>query len=364
VLLCLLPAVWKNAGAKSFAAIATLLGATFLLMLFGKLKTAAGFFSDGQIWIPVAGILVLVIIALSLPQFPSSKNELPAPLLLPSLVQVGAQGWIALLSLFLANALWMVVDISTWQRIASVKPENNNFPLQALRRGTRRVAYESPATWCLGVVLGWSISAAGILPPGKDPSEGIPSVAAALAAGALPPFPPYWVSCALYPALLVACISIMLSTVNALISTIAFTAYHDLAGAPTRTNGGTSQRLAPAQRWTVGLVLCGLILYPVVRYGLGAQLPTVLYTAYSAQLSLFTITLLALFRKGLDGTAAITSLCVGIIFAALGGLLATQSSDPSLSVMPPVFALVGSAAAYFVLYARRKRSLAEAEGEG
>jgi len=88
----------------------------------------------------------------------SAANVLPRPLTSPLSSQLRAQSELGLFSLMLANALWMVVDISSWQRIASVGREGDGFPLRSLQRGTLRVACESPATWLLGVVLGWSIS--------------------------------------------------------------------------------------------------------------------------------------------------------------------------------------------------------------
>src|SRR5205814_1636971 len=76
--------------------------------------------------------------------------------------QMWAQGGLGLLSLFVANFFWMIVDVSTWQRIASVC--QGPAAAQEIRKGTLRVMIESPATWFLGAVLGWSIQAGGFLP--------------------------------------------------------------------------------------------------------------------------------------------------------------------------------------------------------
>jgi len=144
----------------------------------------------------------------------------------------------------------------------------------------------------------------------------------------------------------------MLSTVNALASTISFTAYSDLPPYRDFGSGGATDpaSLKHARIWTAAFVVTGLILYPLIRHVAGTSLPTFLYIAYSAQLSLFPIAFLSLLKRNLDSRAAIVSLWSGLLMTFIGGFMATKISDPSAAVLPPLFAVTGAAVAYVFAY--------------
>jgi hypothetical protein len=345
VILFLLPQVWLYSGTYSFWIIFTLLMVVFVVLVIGKLQVgwnAAR--KDPQFLVPLLGALVLIGIAYYSSHL--SVGTHLSVLNIPLGQQMYAQGWFGLFSLLIANALWMLVDLSTWQRISSVSGSGPAL-LCNLKAGTRRVLFESPATWMLGVALGLVISAGGFLASSPDPSQGLGLLSSALANRSVTIGKSSLIAALMYPVFIVACLSVMMSTVHSLISAIAFTAHNDLL-----PNTKVRTSLAAARSWTIALVLAGMILYPYLRLRLGANLPTVLYGAYSVQLSLFVIALLGLLRRRLSKAAAFSSVLCGFAGTAVSVWLAVRITDPSVSVLPPIFAVAASFIGY-VLFFRR-----------
>lgn len=351
VLLLTLPKVLQHAGQKPYSIILAMMIFTFITIIIAKMVQGWSWknpFQDKQILIPIAGILGAIVIHLWIKADPINFSLGSSPTVLdnPFLEQMSAQGLFGLFSLFIANVFWMPVDISTWQRVASVKGDNKDDILRGLRRGTLRVMIESPASWLLGVCLGLIINAAGLLGPGKDPSEGLLAFSVALFNGTAIPYlgsvGPW-----LYLIFIISCISIMLSTVNSIISAIAFTLYRDML-LYTKENS-----LKKARLWTVAIIIFGLVVYPILRYVLGADLPTFLYASYSAQLSLLLIVMLALYGNKLSGRPAFWSLASGLGATFISFILAARIPDkPEVAVLPPLFAVLGSSIGYILSYRR------------
>ncbi len=341
VLLLSLPSVRRNGTSAAYDVTLWLLAISFIAMLVAKLQLSwRQPARDPQIVIPILALAGLYGIHQWAAANVSSGNVGVATAL--NYVPLG-QGLLGLSSLFIANVFWMPVDLSTWQRVASVKGESTTELVRNLRRGTLRVMLESPASWCLGVALGFVIQSGGFLPSGADASVGLSSFAAALQAG-VPVVPAGWVASWLYPLFIISCISIMLSTVDSLISAIAFTAYRDL---PPYFKGN---RLRPAKLWTIGITVVGLLVYPVLRYVLGAQLPTMLYTAYSAQLALLVVVAVAMLKRRLKPRAAVISIVFGIVSAFAVGGLAAHTGNPAIAVLPPIFAVAGATIGFLLGY--------------
>lgn len=349
VLILTLPAVWIHSGTRSFTIIFSLFIVTLLLMIVGKVTSNwRRPLHDWQVWIPILAIVSLIAVGWWTRSSGLTAGANPTILDEPLFgTQLKAQGYFALFSLFIANVFWMPVDFSTWQRVASVEGTNQEA-LDRLKRGTWRVIFESPASWCLGIVLGLIIHAGGFIPTGTDPSEALPSFSTALENGtATKHFA--WATGWLYPLFIIGCISVMLSTVDSIISAIAFTADRDLP----LISEAKKNRLAPARTWTVIIMVAGLGLYPLLRYGMGANLPTFLYGAYSMQLSLLVIVLLALYNKRIDGRAAFVSILGGFIATGISVWLAIRVPDPDAAVLPPVFAVLGAVIGYALFFRRR-----------
>ena len=342
VILFLLPQAWLYSGAYSFWVIFGLLMAVFVALIIGKLqvgwKTAR---NDPQLLIPLLSAFALIVVAYYSTGLPAGVHT--SILNVPMTRQLYAQGWLGLFSLLIANALWMPVDLSTWQRISSVSGQGSTL-LSNLKAGTRRVLFESPATWMLGVALGLVISAGGFL-GSLDPSQGLSQLSTAMANRSVTIAGSSLVAAVLYPVFIVACLSVMMSTVHSLISAIAFTAHNDLFSTAT-----SRASLTAARWWTIGLVMAGMVFYPYLRLRLGANLPTVLYGAYSAQLSLFVIAMLGLLRRRLSKTAAFASVLFGFLGTAVSVWLALRVTDPSVSVLPPIFAVAAAFIGYVIFF--------------
>ncbi len=348
VIIASLPSVWAHGGPRPYCWISALLILTLLTILGGMLQISwRRPIQEPQVIIPLAALAAWVFMN----HYVHSANGTGLPpgsyatvLSNPIPMQLKAQGYLGLFSLFIANAFWMPVDLSTWQKIASVEGQQDADLLTHLRRGTARVLLQSPASWCLGVALGLIINAGGFLPPNHDASEGIPAFAGALARHTLP-VNLGWAGNLLYPVFIVASVSIMLSTVDSIISTIAYTAFNDM---PPYLK---SARLLPARVWTVGIIIAGLCFYPFLRLTLGTNLPTVLYCAYSAQLSLLVVVSLVLTsRKLLRSRGALLSIIGGFAGTAFAGYLAVRTQSTVVAVLPPIFAVVGALLGYFLAY--------------
>ena len=329
-----LPAIWTHAGKKAFTTIAILLGATFVVILIGKLRLGLRQASrDWQLLIPLSAILGLIVVCVwvanSSLRAGTASNVLDKPLG----TQLLAQGWLALISLFLANVLWMPVDLSTWQRIASVR--SGKDLLENLTRGTGRVLWESPGTWMLGAVLGLTVSAAGIVKPGQDTSNALFAYSDYLSAGGI-------ATRFLYPLFVAACVAVMFSTIDSIVSAISFTASRDLPP--------FSGKRRSARGWTLAIVLSGAFLYVWLRAGLGANLQTILYGAYSSQLSLIVVALMSLSSRPARKPAAIASILFGFVGDLIAVILAIHTGSDAAALLPPMFAIAGALAGYVFFY--------------
>ncbi len=342
-----LPHVWSHSGGYEFYVAALFTGLSLALIVYGKWSWGREVgVRDAQLAIPLIGLLVLAAEVFFVPaNWPEGTNV--TALEQPLWTQLTAQGFFPIVALLAANALWMPVDVSTWQRIGSVSGSGAERVRQ-IRIGTRRVMFESPATWCLGAVLGWVMVAGGFLPPTTDAYAAIGAFSQSLADGRV------LGTSAVYGIWLAACVAVMLSTVNALLSAISFTTDRDLVGDRT-------ENLNKARLITLALLVVGFAGYEWLRRGLGANLSTLLYGAYSAQLSLIVVVWLVLMDSNRrDARAAFASIAFGLVATAAATFGALWNiNNPTLAVIQPLFATTGSVVGYLLfnpdsLFGRRR----------
>ena len=342
ILVCILPSVWAYSGVFSYSVIVVVFLLALAILFIGKLRVGPRrALKDPQTAIPLAASVAVIAVSIYVVHFPQGTHA--SVLTQPLSVQIYAQGVLGLLSLFVANFLWMPVDLSTWQRVASVEGSGDGL-LKSLKAGTWRVVFESPATWVLGVVLGMCISAGGYLGNAGDPAQSLVLFANALATRNAMASMAVIFPMILYPLFILASVTVMLSTVHCMISAISFTAYKDLGflfGTPS---------LKKAKIMTAFIVLLGMIVYPYLRIRLGANLPTILYGAYSAQLSLFVVAFLALLKKKLDAKAAVASISFGFAATLISVFFAIQTGGAAAAVLPPIFAVSAAIAGYIFFY--------------
>jgi hypothetical protein len=308
-------------------------------------------FPDMQIIIPVVAIIALILLYVTTSVSPHAVllNE---PRLTENIgTQLRAQGIWALLSLFVANFFWMPVDVSTWQRISSIKlpgSQNGNDHLSAIRKGIFRVMLESPASWGLGVVFGMALKYSGLVNFNEDSTLAISKFSEALVQmgfGGKGSF-----VCYLYPVFIVAMIAVMLSTVDELLSAITFTAYDDVIERKQCQMGQNNARsLNKARFVTAGICIMGAAIYYGFRFILKVEIATILYTFYSSQLALFPIVIASLMNRTRGGRAAIMSLVLGILAAfitAYSSAIGWTVKGLDLSLMPPLVCLLVASIVY------------------
>jgi Na+/proline symporter len=345
VLLVALPQVYLHAGGRAFSTVGGGMGLSLAIMAVGKLLDVNSMrfrWLNWQASIPLCALVLLVLESIWVHRSLTPGSAMSA-LDQPLSTQLWAQGGLGLVSLFIANALWMPVDVATWQRVGSVSG-TNDAALLALRRGTFRVMLESPASWCLGAVLGWTISAGGYVPANfPDPYSVVAAFAGQLYSGKLSPLFGGWQSL-FYPVFVVSCVAVMLSTVTSILSAVSLTADRDL-------RSDNADNVVQVRWISFGLLVAGLVMYEGLRGMFKANLPTLLYGAYSAQLSLFVVTMLALYQRRLSARAALVSIVTGLLCALISAAVAVARPDQTdLAVLPPLFAVLGSFAAYLISY--------------
>jgi Na+/proline symporter len=198
----------------------------------------------------------------------------------------------------------------------------------------------------LGAILGICISAGGFLGSSGDASQGLSLFASFIA-------DPYKAQASvllprlLYPIFLIASVTIMLSTVHCMISAVSFTAYKDIILSK------KTESIKIARLWTILIVIVGMVLYPYLRFHYLASLPTLLYGAYSAQLSLIVVAILSLLRRRLDKRAAIASVLSGFAGTVVSVVLAIRIPDPDAQVLSPLFAVFCAISGYMLFYGKK-----------
>lgn len=346
VVLSLVLNVFFKGYSQAFWILNGFLFVLFVLMILAKIRILPGRpFADRQVFIPIAGIGVqLAIILISLATSPAEASTPQLSILADLPSQIKAQGILSLISLFLANALWQFVDISSWQRISSVKLDTvNGNQFSPLRRGIWRTMIESPVSWGFGVVFGIALRYSGFLKPGDDPSVAISNFATALTTGqdAAISFLGHF-SWLVYPIFAAAVIAIMLSTVCALISAITFTVFHDLPPFKSKPS------LRKARLYALGISVVGAFAYFALRHSFGIGIQSALYTFYSSQISLFPTVLASFYQKRASAVAALASILAGIITTFVSATILAQKA-PDLALVPPLFTLIVSGLVYIAV---------------
>ncbi len=257
-------------------------------------------------------------------------------------------GVIGVLALTLANAIWQFVDISSLQRLQSVEfsadtPADLERSRHRISVGLGTASFETCGAWIVIMLMALALRAAGV---------GTPDAIGTFLGGLRGP------AILLLPTLIFAAFVFMMSTIDGLISAMAFVAYYDLCpaevrNAPGANSGANGLRVA---RW-VTLVTLALIYvgYLILRTALENRIDAVLYAIYALQISLAPVVGLAFFRR----RSLVAGPAVGAIVAGWAMALSTALSEvpwfgiraESWYVAPPLAAFVGSTATYFLLYA-------------
>lgn len=206
-------------------------------------------------------------------------------------------GYFPLISLLLANGLWQIVDISNWQRLASL--DDSEQQRKELSKTLSFISIYSPITWIIAIFFGMSLRYTGFdLPNTWAPIQDIAaqSFASTLA------FDNIYIL-----VLIFAMVSIMYSTLDSLISSISYTCYYDLM---LKGNLEEQAQLSKARKWTVVYTILFFFIYIIVRTYVSRP-DDILYTFYAFQLALFPSIGYALVSNRINKLAAFISIIGG-----------------------------------------------------
>lgn len=256
-------------------------------------------------------------------------------------------GFFGVVSLGLANALWQFVDISSLQRLQSVKfdptiPQSRD----TITKGLCATGVEASGVWVLVVFLGFALKAQGVASY-DDVS--------AFFAGLQGP------SMLLLPTIVFTYVVFMISTADGFISAMSFVAYQDIhgSGRPGLDQESVASQLRSPRWTTVATIFVVYVLYLVLKWGT-ERIDQILYAIYAVQLSIFPVIFARLFwPRRVSIAAGIASIIVGASCAVFTALTEPRLGIPpdSWYVIPPLASLLGAGTTYMVLsFGMRGRS--------
>jgi Na+/pantothenate symporter len=272
-------------------------------------------------------------------------NQSTTAVVKTSLINFG-QGPINLLSLALLPLCWQFIDFTMWQRLSGVRFESA-ADLKRIRFSILRYAIETPVSWIFALTAGVALRY-GILPLDSVAIQtGISSIPIALAQTTTPMGQA--VDAIVAGVFGAGVVAAMLSTVDTFIIAATSAFVYDLTPSATASTNRSSFKMDTAIQEgkivAVGLVVIGLISYYIASY-FSFDLVSLLFGAYSSQLSLLPAVLGALYLRGHgpSSTIAIASVFLGF----LGGIGATVIAlvDSTWSLYPPLFSLGISSLVY------------------
>lgn len=247
-------------------------------------------------------------------------------------------GVLSLLSLLLANGLWQIVDISNWQRMASLK-YSDELRLE-LSKTLTFVSLYSPLTWIIAIFFGMSLRFVGL---------DLPDAWIALQRLASDSFSSESILDNAYILLLIfSMISIMYSTLDSLISSVSYTCYYDII-----LQGNLEERadLRKARMWTIMYTVTFFVIYIITRRFVSG-VDNILYTFYSFQLALFPAIVCTFICKRVNKLSAFLSVIGGSALCLTVLIINSESINPYTAAA--TFTVVGATLIYlfFTLFKR------------
>lgn len=263
----------------------------------------------------------------------------------PKLNQLFGFGFIGMLSLLLANAIWQFIDISSLQRLQSVEITIEQHRAH-VAHGIRATGVEAACGWVLIVIAGFLLKAAGADAPYAIPALLLNSGTYAY----------------LLPVFIFAVVVFMVSTASTFVSAMSYVAYYDLV--PNLhvlpKNASTEVRLVRARLTTIVVTGALYLGYVILKLNIGAaaesgaeeKISAVLYAVYAFQLAITPSVLVALFSVSSMKAwhvciSVITGLCVAWYIATKQEPFAFVGQD-SWYVFPPLAVVFSSCLVYAV----------------
>lgn len=202
-----------------------------------------------------------------------------------------SQDKIVIASFFILNIAWQFFDMAAWQRISSLDLKaDDTGAIQQIRSVISETKWESPITWSLGILLGIGLRHTGLFDSGDQAFDSMFLFVHTLSHNDLSTGLGALGSYVVLPAVLLAFVGIMLSTVDSFLSTVTYAWIHDVQEADDASvldeAADESKVLGLAQNSsTVILVVFGGLFLLFTR-GFGWNVLLVINTIYSAQFAL------------------------------------------------------------------------------
>jgi hypothetical protein len=257
--------------------------------------------------------------------------------IVPSSNNVLGFGVIGVISLFAANTLWQIIDISCLQRLQSVRFTKSDEDRRKIAIGLQSGGMESASIWLLLILF-----AALIKGLGGTSSDNIPALLASLSKDII----------FLLPLFAFLVTAFMMSTLDCLISASAFVSYYDLVGEKTNVpTEDPSKQMYQPRLVTLAVLIVIYIGYCIIRTQVSeSHIYLVLYGFYAVQASILPLVIVALFAKRLahvwSGIIAILSGWVLSLVTALSQSPCCGIPTDSWYVIPPLAAMLGSSIVY------------------
>ncbi|MEZ7206268.1 hypothetical protein [Pseudoalteromonas sp. DY56-GL79] len=223
--------------------------------------------------------------------------------------------FLSLLSLFVANAFYQLVDVGQWQRLLSVEVSEGNLDetKARLRQALKVIALYSPLTWAIfvifGVFLKYALSEV-------DPYVMINQLSNLVFSNKL--FQPLTILLA--GLLVLSLTSVMYSTVDSLFASSSFTVANDLFKLEKKSTGSLVTKHVVISFFTVVTIFLQLLIYFTLSELAGNRFDAVLYTCWAFQLALLPLVLATIYGKARSQIAGVLSIAIGC-FAAVSPLI-------------------------------------------
>lgn len=329
----------------------------FCLLLYNRLKLLQrdDYHNRSVAWLT---FFPLAALSLAVCFFPTINKVSPSinvyEILFPSTPDLLGFGLVGLISLFLANIVWQLIDISSLQRLQSLKINATNRP--TVIKALRATGVEAACGWLLILATALALRALGL----TDISKLVELL------GGLPG---YWNL--LLPALIFSAVVFVLSTVSGFVSSIAFVAYFDflaLIGLHSRklsSDDRSGHALAGARTTTLIFITIIFLAYQILKLYLDARakpgedpISQALYAIYAFQLAITPTVLYVLLvrpaesEKQLNPLPVLLSCLTGLIVAWFSATAAQPIfgiPDASWYVVPPLF-VISTSIMVFVIF--------------
>lgn len=257
-------------------------------------------FSLTVTWLATTTVIVVFILVFFSHQ-PLSNSSLQLGIFFPSIFSF----W-SLVSLFVANGLYQLVDVGQWQRFLSASEKEKLSETKILLKNSLwSIAITSPLTWIIATIFGISIHL--IIPEGNAYEATYLAINFILKSQS-------FLSPVLIFLLITSLIAIMFSTIDALITATTFTVSEDITKQLFYVQENKNN--LNLDRWaTIVATVIQFGIYLFVQWVAKQHADAVLYLCWSFQIAFTPAVIAALFEWKLKGQIIIRSMLFGIIAA-------------------------------------------------